>query len=267
VKATPENTAVVTILAYQTDAEIPPLCGFMFESARRMGIKPVVFMRGEKYEYVNKELDSSFTMKVIRFKPHVDSLPETVKYVLYVDARDVLFIRPLESICDEFNAIGWPILISGSNQCVHHIDPAWAARFGKHPNGLDYINAGCWMADRQALGVAFDRMLALSALVKDDKIASSHPPLFNNDQHMWQVAYVEHAFPLRVDYEQRLFNHFGQTRFSEYVINSNELKLKNGSSPCIVHFPGKSSDAMPYFAWAHQLAKFPLCPSISIKSN
>jgi len=264
--ATPENTSVVSILAYERKQDVPSTAGFMQQSAKTQGINLISFMRGERYEYNTIEIDNSFEMKLTRLKPKIDSLPESVKFILYVDARDCIFVRSLQSICDEFNAIGWPMLISGSSMCAHHIDPAWAARFGKHASGFDYINAGAWMANRESFNVAYARMVALSKLVKEDRIASSHPPLYSNDQHMWQVAYVEHAFPLRVDFEQRVFNHFSNTPFNEYDFTKSRddapVVLKSGSRPCVIHFPGRMTQAMPFVAWLVGAVKAPETPEI-----
>ena len=264
--STPENTAVVTILAYTERNDIPLTVNFMQASAKKNGISLMQLLQGQNYIYNEKEIDMSFDNKLIRLWSEVKNMPSRYTHILYLDARDTLFVRGLGVICRKYNEIGWPIVISASRVCQHHRDPGWHARFGKHASGWDYINAGVWMAERQALSEAIEKMTALSALVKDDKIASSYPALWNNDQHLWQTAYVEHSFPLRVDFDRSLFCNYHQTPFADldYSKSTPEtpVVLKNGQAPCIVHLAGMSAEFAPVLAWFLGIVKPPEIPAL-----
>lgn len=269
--ATPDNTAVVTILAYETEDQIPTTAKFMFASAARFGIDVHPFLFGEKYPYTERPIDQSYQNKIVRLRPHIEALPYNIEYVLYVDSRDVLFVRSLKTICDYFNIINWPILMSSTKRCRHHFDPGWQARFPKHPSGYDYNNAGVWMAERDSLMRAFDSIAKLSVLVADDKIASSYPPLHNNDQHLWQTAYVEHIFPLRLDFDQMIFNSFHQTDFEQYDFSQSTdnapIVLKSGANPSILHFAGDAAATMPYLAWLLKIVPAAFTPELPTLSK
>lgn len=250
--ATPDNTAVITVLAYGDETNMPITAKFMQASCARLGIPLNIFLRGEVVP--KTEHFDCFNLKVTRLMPHIETLPYHFKYILFADARDTLFIRPLSAICDDYNRIGWPILIQSERHCGPHRDPAWAARFKRHNSGFDFVNSGLWMAERDTLTAAFEKLKELYELVGQGRIESSHPPHLNNhDQHMWQVAHAEEAFPLRLDFKQEVFCTMQQTDFEAFDYGKSEeatpIVLKNGSTPSILHFPSDSANYLPYIAW------------------
>lgn len=263
--ATPQNTAVCTILAYPGDENIPTSFGFMQASCQKFGIHLHWFLAGQQFLFKVKEIDMSFENKISRFWDEIDKLSAKFKYILFVDARDVLFVRPLQVVCDGYNRIGWPILMSATRKCSHHIDPAWQARFGTHRSGFNFLNSGMWMAERGALATAIKHLRELSSLVQQDKVFCSFPPLWNNDQHLWQTAYVERTVPIRLDHDQEVFNNFHQLDISEYDFDKSSCEtpvvLKNGSKPAILHFAGQATVALPFVAWTLNIVPPGVIPS------
>lgn len=267
-KATPENTAVVCLLNYRNE-EVPATYGFFYESAMRAGIKVEVFGRGEVYGPSGPRPGSphwpfhnSYEAKILRLSKHIESLPANARYVLYVDARDTMFLRPLKDICDTYNHIGWPIVFGATAKNNPHHDPAWLERFKKHKSGFNYLNAGMFMAERIALEDAFTRLADMHDRIERDEIDSSAKFLAVNDQHVWQAAYVEGELPIRLDHKQELFLNAHQTQYEDYDYSLSSQKspivMRNGSKPSVIHFPGYSSVAIPFFAWTFNLAPLPV---------
>lgn len=267
-KSTPENTAVTTILAYQGEENIPLTFGFMQASAKRLGIPLMHMLTGQPFIFRVREFDMSFDNKVLKLWDEIQKLPEQYEYILFSDSRDTLFLRPLSVICEAYNKIGWPILISATRNCAHHIDPGWLARFGVKQSGFNYLNSGMWMAERQMLGRAVEKMRSLAVLVKADRIASSLPSLHNNDQHMWQTCYVESSVPIRLDFDHVIFNNSHQCRIDEYdwskSCEETPVVMSNGSCPSIIHFAGSASAALPFVAWTLNLVKPGIIPSTKL---
>ncbi len=264
-RATPENTAVVLLLNYKED-EVPVTYGFLYQSALRVKIPLMVFGRGEDYddglERPNgQRTPTSYYQKVERLSTHVESLPPQARYVLYVDARDCLFVRPLKAICDDFNDFGWPIVFSADRDCYPHYDPGWKDRFKKQPNGYNFLNAGVFMAERTALEQAFDNIRDMSKLVENDLIPSSAPFYFRDDQHLWQAMYVEERVPIKLDYRSSLFCNASLMEHDNFVFTKSTeetpVVLRNGSTPSVIHFSGGGSLAIPYFAWVLNLVPLP----------
>lgn len=243
--ATPQNTAVVSNLCYRHAADIPNTTRLMHESARRMGMGVKVF----EDEYPEK---FDFAMlKVNLLQRHIANLPLDVKYILYVDSRDVLFLKPLAAICAMYNSFDTPLLFSAENKCAPHRDPAWAARFPKQPHGFNFHNGGVYMGERQMLNEAFDQLKLVRELVKHERIVSCAPFLDWNDQHLWQAASVEGMVKTTLDSKQELFCSFHMCEWSDFDWRAcNErhpLVLKNGSCPAIVHFAGERGPTIEMF--------------------
>jgi hypothetical protein len=264
--ATPENTAVVTIMAYADDSKVPATCNFMLASAKRVGIKPHIFLRGEDYIFPEPDLDPHYEYKINRLRPHLERLPYHYDFILFFDARDVLFVKPLEAICDDFNSLRFPIVHSADTHCYPHLDTGWHSRFSKTSTGFNYLNSGLWMGERDAIMRAFCKLDELRELVKDDMIQSSFPRAHHNDQHVWQTAYLEQSFPMRLDFTQIVFNSGHRTPLTDYdfYLSTPEtpIVLRNGSRPGIVHFAGQASIVLPYFAWLMNIVPAPTIPPL-----
>jgi hypothetical protein len=249
--ATPANTAVVTLYNYSD--WIPETAEFFYRSALRLGYEVVTFKHGHHID--------NYTEKVVGLRDDVASLDAKYEYVLYVDCRDAVFLKPLADVCATFNALGWPILFSAKNHCAPHIDPGWASRFGRSGSGYDFLNAGVFMAERSALTAALHRLDGIKQLILDDRVDSAVGFLTYSDQFVWQAAYVERALPIGLDHYGRLVHNFSSKSFylggkpEEYGDGldlprcraPHPVTLRNGSTPAIVHFPGAISHMIPYF--------------------
>jgi hypothetical protein len=240
VNATPENTAVVTISCYD---QAPDTVGLMLESAKRLGIRVTVFSDKPKSDWMR--LKVTYLLKCIRI------LPPEIEHVLYVDSRDVLFVRPMDAICDVFNAIGWPMLMSAENKCWPHRDPAWSLRFPYCPRGFNYHGAGVFMGERDAVESSLMALHEVSRRVRSDKVPSSAPFLFRDDQHLWQAASLEGNVDVRLDSKQELFCSFHMNEWGDYCWGKSTphypVVTSWGPIPSIVHFASVKSASIHMF--------------------
>lgn len=220
--ATPANTAVISFLACRKPKDVPHSYGFFHQSAMALKIPVTVLYRAEEYDSINH--------KVTRLLEHIKILPPTASHVLYVDATDCLFLRPLKIICDEFNNFGWPIVLGEQA----HFYPSTSMCMGKRE----------WLES------------ALERLTTADKLC-----LKINADCAWARFLKQHAIPARLDYNSRLFCNMASMPFDALDFSKSEsdkpLVLKNGSAPSIVHFSGTASVAIPYFAWTLNLVQLP----------
>jgi len=245
--------------------EVPYTYGFFYQSAERLRVPLRVVGRGEDFEIEPRppgtQTPCTYWQKICRLSEHIRALPREAEFVLYVDSRDCLFLRPLSAICEDFNRFNWPIVISTEKHCAPHIDPGWCERFKKYPSGSNWINTGLFMGERGALEDAFDRLKEMSELVRNDKVSSSVPFLHKDDQHLWQACYLEDSMPIRLDHESRLFCTATWVPFGDYDFTKSTsdtpVVLKNGSAPSVIHFCGSGSVAIPFFAWVLNLAPLP----------
>lgn len=240
-KSTPQNTAVVTLAAYRT---IPKSAQLFFESAERHGVKVVRFGVGttfaSRYDYYHE--------KVTMLRQHIASLPSDVKFVLYTDSRDCLFLRGLDVICDEFNRRGRPILMSSERGCWPHRDPGWMDRFPRSHFGFNFPCAGTFMAEREALNQALLDLDLIQQEVIARKLPSAEPACVTDDQFLWQCAYVFKRASMALDFEQSVFHVVSDDMDSvDFPTCGETFMLKNGSQPAIIHFSGQRSIALPMF--------------------
>jgi hypothetical protein len=251
--ATTENTAVVTILSYPA-GKVPPTTRYFVETANKFGIK--VFKFGDGHVHRNW-----LETKVTLFSQWIGRLESKYEYVLYLDACDVLFLKPLQAICDEFNAIGSPIVMSAETFAYPFTDEIWEKRHPQFPSGFNYPNAGCLMGHKKSILHALNVLSHLSNQIEKRFIDFIPHHYFNDDQILWQVAYVLGLVPMVVDHENRLFHSATNTKCDRYdftkITPENPVVMDNGSCPSTIHFSGNGRCAIPDFAWARDLVRKP----------
>lgn len=242
--ATPDNTAVVTAFSY---AVVPPTCRFLVESAGKVGIQIIRFGKDEPFT-------SLAQLKVVRLIQWLSHLEARFEYVLFIDSRDSLFIRPLSAICDTYNGIGSLILMAGEPDVWPMHEEQWAKRHPQFPSGLNCLNSGGFIGHRATLINALCVLADIYGRVKTGGFSDIPEHFGDNDQMLWQIAYVNGMIPLRVDHEQRIFVTATNTPPDDYDwVASGEvapLVMKNGSRPSVIHFAGNAWCAMPFFVRA-----------------
>jgi hypothetical protein len=258
--ATPDNTVVMCIASYPAE-DMPAALSDFAGSARKHDIWLEVRGVGETYGHVRS--------KVVRMRQWIRRLPPHVRYVLYVDATDTLFTRPLAAICLRFNELASPIVIGAEAICYPVLDPRWRERFPSHAHGRRWLNAGMWMGERGALLGALDELVKLN-----DEFQQPAPTprladvwewreWFDDDQFLWQVAALKNIIPLHLDRASQLFLNVasvdprltGNSDCDLDPANGIVTVRATGGQPAVLHFSG-SANAHCKQQWGGYLGLF-----------
>jgi hypothetical protein len=239
--ATPENTAVVAIAAYERSVG-RNVCQFLTASARRNGVYLHFRGLGEPYDH--------FESKIVKLHGWIDELPERFSYVLYVDARDVIFLRDLDVCCRALNQCGRPILIGAERWCWPVGDAGWRDGFPTHATNRRWPNAGVFMGRRRELNQALSLLRGLSEKENFPAYAKRR-----DDQFLWQWAWLHGLASIAVDYECSLVANINThdtqlgERNSDFAFTSGLVVRDSGARPALAHFSGGVADEVMHM-WA-----------------
>lgn len=230
-KSTPHNTAVCGINAWPDGA--PEGVKLHLLSAAEMGIPLKTFSFGE----FNPNSRGSFFTMVTRFAAALEHLEPVYEYVLYADTRDVLFVRPLDEICAQFNEFNSPFVMGAEPGCWPDNRPEFSSRFPKiSPYGFDYPNCGVWMGERARLKKMFNLLENVRAEILDGKHGTD-VKWHDVAQYNWQVLALTAPIAFSLDREAQMISNYSWT--PEGLKSFDEHGAKVGDSrPSILHFPG-----------------------------
>jgi len=231
---------VLTIAAYPEE-RVPSEIGIMARSARRAEVPLKVCFVGERYA-------SHAEMKIRRLLPIVREL-ETPR-VAYVDARDCVFVAGIERIEEEFAAMRTRIVVSAEAQCWPVRDDAWIARFPSHSSGCNWLNAGQWLGERSAI---MDALTLLAGLPRralrersSDALAMCRR-LPEDDQLLWQAAWLGGELELELDYDGRIFRNVNTLDTSlvdnrDFDLSDGAVFRPSGRRASVLHFSGAAAE-------------------------
>lgn len=239
--ATPTNTAAVCVRMYPPDAR-PPSLDLFHRSAVKHGVSPVYFGDGLPFS-------TWYDAKVVRLRGWIDSLPTEVEHILYVDCLDCLFAQPFVEILRKYNERPHPIILAADPVAFPVNDPLFTADFPKLANGFNYPCAGMWIGRRPTVMTA----LRLMQSAHDNPRQVWNPEHLDNDQYLWQLAYLYPGMKIRVDNQMRLFINPWLVPPEQFGETANDVRLTNGSTPGVLHFPGHNWNSMNAFAAKYNL--------------
>jgi hypothetical protein len=258
--ATVDNTRIITIAAYPAPVARQRIAPFVASCHRQRTI-PQVFGIGETYDH--------YKSKVERMRKWIgpplsqrceENLNERIKYILYIDGRDSLLVRPLAEICREFNAIGAKIACGMESSCWPVRDSKWAGRFRDAPGGRRWTNAGVWMGERNALVNAMDSMIELHRELAMDQPSGraervwQYRNVYRDDQFLWQASTLDGSITPYHDSSCRLVANFssldhrliGNSDF-DFMFHDGDSSVRGvilrstGARPGVLHFSGPAA--------------------------
>jgi hypothetical protein len=232
----PSLTAV-TIAAYP-ESHVPSVLRVLARSARKHGAKLHVCFVCERYE-------SHSEMKARRLRQVIQSL--ATPHVMYVDGRDCILLDGLDHIDREFRSMRAPVVMAAEAECHPVRDGDWAARFPSHPSGCNWLNAGQFIGERQALVHTLGVIEELWERVRRPGRAGELRDLVryrhfgDNDQLLWQVAWLNGLIELRPDYEGQIFRNVNtlDVRLGEnrhFDLADGVVFKQSGRRPSALHF-------------------------------
>lgn len=235
--AAPHNTAVCTVACYPADV-VDAKLALLRQSAEFYGVDLTVFGIGESHV-------SHFSAKVMRLRKWIDGLPESVKFLMFVDARDVLFNGGMIEICEAVNSSPDTVLVSTESACSP--DARFAHGFTPSINQRTYLNTGVYSGSRESVVAMLDAWIERHAMNAGD-------PWRDNDQHLGHVAFAD-GHPMKLDTDGRLSaSIYGLDTApppnQQFDIVKGRLTWRDNSvSPCVVHFNGMDVSRLPEW-WA-----------------
>jgi len=253
--ATSENTAFVTVAAYQ---DYEPVTAALRQSAEDYGV-PIIF-----YD-TDAAWQSFYVNKIERLYGHLTQLRNAGKeFAFFLDCRDVVFIEPLDVILTKFNALNdgrvifnqdvlgkiWP---SHNDSLAHAIEEAVGSKdirlnSGMYAGEIDNILKIQHLAIevRHELKAGCPRPGILKKLYQE--IGTDH---CDDDQHLYQIclSYCPELF--RIDSEKELFAVLMSypKNVRDYSDNPERHDVLNNAA--IIHSPWLSRDR-EWNDWAFQ---------------
>lgn len=223
----PMKTLPLTCGVFPSDTEARQKMWIMFASCRKYQIDLQMYGVGRTFPaYKTMMLD--WQLEYLR------TVPAEYTHVLFTDGWDAFFTAGLETIERKYRDLGSPdILISAFYQLANVSDVDL-----QYPNCFDtskrycYPNRGGYLAKREAIIDAFERMLALPRQTGDDCFnhydawqEGWYRPMLDSDCQIFQIA----------DDDTVVREHDGTGEM--YLLNT-----ATGSLPCVWHHSGGYTD-------------------------
>ncbi len=138
-----EDTAVVTLAMYPAD-QIRNRLRLLQLSCRHHNIWLHVIGADEPFQHW-------YHSKVLRLKKAIDELPESIKYILYLDGVDTFVTAPLDHIRSGFAGCRRGVIVSAESCCWPCEAPEWKNSFSEKLEHRNFPCAGIWMAEHSSL--------------------------------------------------------------------------------------------------------------------
>lgn len=166
------------------------------------------------------------------------------KYIVFVDAFDVIFTSPLEEIMEKFKSFNTSIVIGAEKNCF----PAnFKKEYDKLPStsSFKYLNSGVIIGETNAIMEVLEAMDA-EHLPRDYFNQQTGHNYHFNDQAYYMDLFLRQPVPMKLDYEC-LIAHNMQDVNEEQIIfvtpTYGKNRIKNAetfSNPSVIHWNGNS---------------------------
>jgi hypothetical protein len=201
-------------------------CKPLVESAHLLGIPLQLYGIGEPWPWFKEG-------KIRRLAEEIRQRRRQHTLVLFVDAFDSFFLKPLEVIETRYHEAMTGIFAAGEQTCWPFHD--WAPRYPECKTPWKYLNSG---------GVIGRIDLVLRVLEWAYEIFDE---LSNDDQCCWNKAFLEHPeFGISIDHQCSIFQTMSGGPFLTEGTFRNTV---TGTSPCVLHYNGRSPGIEKDFAW------------------
>lgn len=218
------NVSVITACFYP---DTKPM-DVMFRSAKRLGIEVIPYGVGKKY---GGFMDS----KCVQLLDELSRMKS--EYILYVDASDVVFQLPLDSIIERYNKISpnGKIVLAGDN-ALHPYERKshWFMKRAPGGNMYQYPCVGVFMGKRTNIMFALDQMLKLREEIGKDVVQK----FYENDQGWWILALTYGRVEAIIDYDCMISMSMHHYKSDWFLSVKPVVVAKNGICPATIHFNG-----------------------------
>ncbi|MEQ9303176.1 MAG: hypothetical protein RJQ14_04610 [Marinoscillum sp.] len=184
--------------------------------------------------------------KIVYLIQYLQQLPKD-EVVLFTDAYDSFFVRPVDTLKSDFERKNSPLIMTAEDNFYFRLTSVkraiqnplvkwkYPASKSVFPN-YRYLNSGGF------IGYA-GHILDLFKYLQIDKTMYS-------DQPKLHLHFINHPEDISLDYDHEFFTIYGKHASEEtFEVRNDELTNKNtGSKPYVFHFPGKVHRGLDNFA-------------------
>lgn len=221
-----KNILVYTAAFYSD----PAATRYLDASCELLGIKLRKYGTDENFPgYVAAKIDK-----------HIEFLQQhgsSYDHVLFCDAGDTFYARPLEDIWKAYQMFNAPLVISAEPKCFPFNEKLQSV-YPPSPTRWRFINSGHYMGETAVL---LQCLRYMQTLYKDKDLQ-------DNDQLCWHAAFSKGLLRPALDYHCRLFQPMANSRGD--VEQRDDGKVHNkltGSYPCAIHFNGRTKGIGEWF--------------------
>ena len=172
----------------------------------------------------------------------------TEKYIVFIDAFDVVFSDTLESVMDKFQSFNSPVVVGAERNCFPSNFKKEYDRL-QHTSSFRYLNSGVIVGETEAILTVLEAMDAAN-LPRDyhDNIKGYNHHF--NDQAYYMDLFLRQPVKMKLDYECLIAQNMQDVTQEELVFfgggslgGSFVSKIKNketNTCPSIIHWNGSS---------------------------
>lgn len=170
------------------------------------------------------------------------------KYIVFVDAFDVVFADKLDNIMGKFNSLECPILIGAEKNCFPQ---NFQKEYDKlpHTSSYKYLNSGVIIGEVEAILTVLEAMDAPN-LPRDYHDPNKGYNHHFNDQAYYMDLYLRQPIPMKLDYDCTIAQNMQDVKEGDFILSQKSSVIQNGiinmetnSVPSIIHWNGGSKSA------------------------
>ena len=256
--ATLDNTIFTTICDYPNADEVS---ASIKRTAEHFGVPLTFISYGGTFGGMIDKLPKTLA--------YLKSVPNTIKYVFFVDCRDVVFVNTPQNILDEFNlCYNGGVLFAGANR--HNLYPYREIELERRIEAVHgiqgFANSGTYAGSVAEVIALLERLLELREAFYndgDDPIVRIFKQMsgfvaemeryLSSDQFLIQALSIDCNSAVRIDAHKRLFAFFGGKVFPPLHPRRYNREGTEGFSPIglakILHSHNMSQDRNTWNNW------------------
>lgn len=162
------------------------------------------------------------------------------KYIIFVDAWDVVFASSLHEVMDKYYSFNSPIVIGAERNC-------FPQNFKKEYDRListssfKYLNSGVIIGETEAILTVLEAMDAPNLPV-DYHDGRTGRNFHFNDQAMYMDIFLRQPVKIKLDYNCLIAQNMQDVNESDLKFNHRIRNLETNTCPSIIHWNGSSKD-------------------------
>jgi len=173
-------------------------------------------------------------------------IPE--KYIIFIDAFDVVFADTVEVIINKFKSFGCPIVIGAEKNCFPDNFRREYDRL-PHTSSFKYLNSGVIVGETEAILTVLEAMDAPN-LPRDYHDPNKGYNHHFNDQAYYMDLYLRQPVPMQLDYQCDIAQNMQDVAMDEIILvhtASEKIRMvrniETNTTPSIIHWNGGSKSA------------------------